>query len=98
RVVCLLVCPMRLPPRFCPNAELPRTHLATSGRQACDFGARLVPSITVKHGRSVHAVAYTLMSFRFVAMTRQKGMSECCARRQHHCWPLSPERKFGVSV
>src|SRR5262249_22943352 len=36
---------------------------------------------SIRRGRSVHAHAYTLTSFRFVAMEPKKRMSECCARR-----------------
>jgi hypothetical protein len=49
-------------------------------------------SFPIKRGRFVHELACTLGTLRFVAMKPTKGMSECSARRQHHCCPIMAAR------
>ena len=77
------------------HTTLSRSHTLVARLSPNEFAAA---SITIKRGRFVHALAYTLMSFRFVAMEPTKMMSECCARRQHHRCAIVTQRKFGVSV
>jgi hypothetical protein len=52
----------------------------------------------IKRGRSVHALAYTLMSLRFVAMKPDKKGCRSASPADSIIAAIVAERKFGVSV
>jgi hypothetical protein len=77
-------------------------HISFSGRSSVAKSSLLCPLIDdddpIKHGRSVHALACTLVNSSIYETDKKDvGLFECSARRRHSYCALT-ERKFGVSV